>query len=74
MCGPITLDETDNPLKNAPHTAAAVCSDAWPHAYTRELAAYPAPWLREHKYWPPVGRIDNAWGDRNLVCTFPSSE
>jgi glycine dehydrogenase len=66
------LDRSDNPLKNAPHTAAVVCSDAWSHPYSRELAAYPAPWLREHKYWPPVGRIDNAYGDRNLVCTFPS--
>jgi glycine dehydrogenase len=66
------LDRADNPLKNAPHTAAAVCSDEWTHPYSRELAAYPAPWLREHKYWPPVGRIDNAYGDRNLVCTFPS--
>src|SRR5690606_37234303 len=58
----------DNPLKNAPHTAAVVTASTWTHPYDRERAAYPAPWLREHKYWPPVGRIDNAWGDRNLVC------
>jgi glycine dehydrogenase len=63
------LDREDNPLKHAPHTAAAVTADAWPHAYSRERAAYPAPWLRQHKYWPPVGRIDNAYGDRHLVCT-----
>ena len=66
------LDRSDNPLKNAPHTAREVSSDDWSHAYSRELAAYPAPWTREYKYWPPVGRVDNAWGDRNLVCTHPS--
>jgi glycine dehydrogenase len=65
------LDGTDNPLHNAPHTAEAVSADEWPHPYSRSQAAYPAPWLREHKYWPPVGRIDNAYGDRNLVCTCP---
>ncbi|HYD47056.1 MAG TPA: aminomethyl-transferring glycine dehydrogenase [Terriglobales bacterium] len=68
------LDRTDNPLKNAPHTAAAIGSDEWPHRYSRERAAYPAPWLREAKYWPPVGRIDNAYGDRNLICTCPPIE
>lgn len=62
-------DAADNLLKNAPHTAAEVCGDAWPHAYSREQAAFPAPWLREHKYWPPVGRVDNVWGDRNLFCS-----
>ena len=61
----------DNPLKHAPHTAAAVTADAWPHAYSREQAAYPAPWLKEHKFWPPVSRIDNPYGDRNLVCACP---
>ena len=64
----------DNPLKNAPHTAAAVTSETWSHAYTREQAAYPAPWVRAHKYWPTVARIDNAWGDRNLVCSCPPLE
>jgi glycine dehydrogenase len=59
----------NNPLKCAPHTAAAVSADAWDHPYGRELAAYPAPWLREHKFWPYVGRIDNVYGDRNLVCS-----
>jgi glycine dehydrogenase len=59
----------NNPLKNAPHTAAVVIADAWDRPYGRELAAYPAPWLREHKFWPAVGRIDNVYGDRNLVCS-----
>jgi len=59
----------NNPLKLAPHTAAAVLADTWDHPYSRELAAYPAPWLREHKFWPYVGRIDNVYGDRNLVCS-----
>ncbi|MHB8668692.1 MAG: hypothetical protein ACYC7B_14385, partial [Burkholderiales bacterium] len=61
-------DRGDNPLKHAPHTAAMVCADAWAHGYARELAAYPLASLRAHKYWPPVGRADNAYGDRNLVC------
>ena len=63
------LDAADNPLKHAPHPAAVVCGDAWPHAYSREQAAYPLPYLRQHKFWPSVGRIDNVHGDRNLVCT-----
>ena len=62
----------DNPLRNAPHTADLVTADAWPHAYSRELAAYPVDSLRTVKYWPPVGRVDNVFGDRNLVCTCPS--
>ncbi|MBX7083865.1 MAG: aminomethyl-transferring glycine dehydrogenase [Nannocystaceae bacterium] len=61
----------DNPLKHAPHTAAAVMAESWTHAYTREQAAYPAAWLRDHKYWPPVARVDNAYGDRHLVCSCP---
>jgi glycine dehydrogenase len=65
------LDARDNPLVNAPHTAQEVTADAWTHPYPRHQAAYPAAWLREHKYWPPVARIDNAYGDRNLVCTCP---
>ncbi len=65
------FDPEDNPLRNAPHTAHAVCTDSWSHPYSRRQAAWPAPWLLEHKYWPPVGRIDNAYGDRNLVCTCP---
>ena len=66
-----TMDANDNPLKNAPHTASVVTGDEWKHSYSRQIAAYPAPWLKEHKYWPTVGRIDNAFGDRNLVCTCP---
>ncbi len=62
------LERDDNPLRHAPHTAAMVCADTWPHRYARELAAYPVAALRAHKYWPPVGRADNAYGDRNLVC------
>jgi len=68
------LDSSDNPLKNAPHTAESVSSDEWSHLYSRRLAAYPAPWLREYKFWPSVGRIDNAYGDRNLVCSYPLPE
>jgi glycine dehydrogenase len=64
-------DRSDNPLKNAPHTAEAVTGDVWEHAYSRETAAFPAPYLRDHKYWPPVARVDNAYGDRNLVCSCP---
>ena len=66
-----TMDANDNPLKNAPHTASVVTVDEWKHSYSRQIAAYPAPWLKEHKYWPTVGRIDNAFGDRNLVCICP---
>lgn len=62
-------DKADNPLKNAPHTADSVTSDEWEHSYSRQKAAFPLAWLKENKYWPPVGRIDDAYGDRNLVCT-----
>jgi len=61
----------DNPLKNAPHTAAALLRDDWPHAYSREQAAYPVASLRKSKYWSPVGRVDNVHGDRNLFCSCP---
>ncbi len=64
-------DPLDNVLKNAPHTAEAVTRDEWRHSYSRESAAFPAPWTREHKFWPAVGRIDNVYGDRNLVCSCP---
>ncbi len=64
-----TLDRADNPLKHAPHAADVVTADEWPHKYSRQLAAYPAPWTRESKFWSPVSRVDNAYGDRNLVCT-----
>ncbi len=62
-------DAKDNLLKNAPHTAHSTIAGEWTHPYTREQASYPAPWLREHKFWPSVGRIDNVWGDRNLFCS-----
>jgi glycine dehydrogenase len=64
----------DNPLRHAPHTADDVCADAWERPYPRELAAYPVPALLTAKYWPPVGRIDAASGDRNLVCSCPPVE
>jgi glycine dehydrogenase len=64
-------DRDDNPLKHAPHTAADVAADTWPHAYGRELAAWPVPGLRTTKWFPPVSRIDQAHGDRNLVCACP---
>jgi glycine dehydrogenase len=64
----------DNPLHNAPHTAAIVVASEWTHPYAREQAAFPAPWVGESKFWPSVGRIDNAWGDRNLVCSCPPVE
>src|SRR5690606_16943207 len=67
-------DREDNPLKNAPHTAAVLVSDDWKHAYSRAEAAYPLPALREGKYWPPVRRINQAYGDRNLVCSCPPPE
>jgi glycine dehydrogenase len=65
---------TDNPLVNAPHTAEAVVIGEWPHAYSREDAVYPVRSLIRTKYWPPVRRIDNAYGDRNLVCACPPPE
>jgi glycine dehydrogenase len=64
-------DPKDNVLKNAPHTAAQVASDRWTHPYSREQAAYPLPWVRASKVWPSVGRIDNPYGDRNLMCVCP---
>ena len=63
------LDKTDNPLKNAPHTAREVMAETWAHPYSRERAAYPLPYVAASKYWPPVKRVDNVYGDRNLVCT-----
>ena len=62
-------DKLNNPLKNAPHTAKVVCGDDWERPYSRELAAFPAPWTRASKFWPSVGRVDNVYGDRNLVCS-----
>jgi glycine dehydrogenase len=68
------IDRTNNPLKNAPHTAHVVTATTWERPYPREQAAFPAPWLRQHKFWPAVGRIDSAYGDRNFVCTCPPME
>ncbi|KTT19713.1 aminomethyl-transferring glycine dehydrogenase [Pseudomonas fulva] len=68
-----TLDKDDNPLKNAPHTAAELVGE-WAHGYSREQAVYPLPGLVQSKYWPPVSRVDNVFGDRNLVCACPSIE
>ena len=62
------FDAENNPLHNAPHTAKAVVTEAWDRPYSREVAAFPAPWVKESKFWPAVGRIDNVYGDRNLVC------
>ncbi len=63
------VDPVNNLLKNAPHTVQSVTSDAWNRPYTRAQAAFPAPWLEHYKFWPAVGRIDNVFGDRNLVCS-----
>jgi glycine dehydrogenase len=67
-------DRSDNPLKMAPHTVRETISDGWAHPYGREEAAFPAAWVRAHKFWPAVARIDNTYGDRNLVCACPSIE
>ena len=64
-------DPIDNPLKNAPHTAQMVTADDWDHTYSRSKAAYPAAWTRDFKFWPHVRRVDNAYGDRNLMCACP---
>jgi glycine dehydrogenase len=68
------LDKKDNPLKNAPHTMEAVISDNWSHGYSRERAAFPVPSTRARKFWPAVGRVESAFGDRNLVCACPPIE
>ncbi len=68
---PIALD---NVLKNAPHTQASVTADEWQHAYTRQQAAFAAPWVREAKFWPAVARVESAYGDRNLVCSCPPTD
>ena len=67
-------DRQSNLLKNAPHPARQIASDKWDRPYSREQAAFPAPWTREHKFWPAVGRIDNVYGDRNLFCSCPPAE
>jgi glycine dehydrogenase len=67
-------DRQNNVLKHAPHTAAAVSADEWPHPYSRRQAAYPLPFVQAKKFWPTVGRIDNPYGDRNLMCSCPPIE
>jgi glycine dehydrogenase len=67
-------DARNNPLKNAPHTSRQIAAEKWDHPYSRENAAFPAPWTREHKFWPSVARIDNVYGDRNLFCSCPPIE
>ena len=67
-------DKDDNVLKNAPHTAETVSADEWTHNYPRSKAAWPLEWIKENKYWTPVGRVDNAWGDRNLICNCGTPE
>ena len=62
-------DRKDNPLKNAPHTQHVVCSDSWSYSYPREMAAFPLPYTRLNKFWPAVARVNNTYGDRNLICT-----
>ena len=67
-----TMDQTNNLLKNAPHTAKMIASDEWTFPYSRQRAVYPLPWIYDNKFWPSVARIDNAYGDRNVVCSCPS--
>jgi len=68
------MDKTNNPLKNAPHTAQTVCADAWDRPYSRTQGAFPAPWLQDYKFWPSVARVDNVYGDRNIFCSCPPME
>ncbi len=68
------LPREDNPLRNAPHTAAMLLTERWAHPYSREQAAFPLPWVRASKYWPPIGRVDHVYGDRNVSCVCPPVE
>ena len=68
------IDKNNNPLKNAPHTAEYSLSEEWDHPYSRKDACFPGKWQKEYKYWPSVSRIDNAFGDRNLICSCPPVE
>lgn len=68
------IDATDNPLKNAPHTVEVITAENWNHPYSREEAAFPLPYVKEGKFWPSVGRVNNSHGDRNLICTCPAIE
>jgi glycine dehydrogenase len=64
-------DKTDNPLKNAPHTAAVITANEWDHPYTRQKAAFPLPYVATYKFWPSVGRVNDTYGDRTLICSCP---
>ena len=64
-------DSTPDVIRNSPHTAETLLATEWTHKYSREAAAYPVPWVKSNKYWPPVGRVDNAYGDKNIVCSCP---
>ena len=68
------FDKIDNPLKNAPHTHLELTANEWKHKYDRETAAYPSVTLKSYKYWPPVARVDNVYGDKNLFCSCPSMD
>ena len=68
------FDKDDNPLKNAPHTHVELTANEWKHKYDRESAAYPSATLKTYKYWPPVARVDNVYGDKNLFCSCPSMD
>ena len=68
------FDKIDNPLKNAPHTYIELASNEWNHSYSREQAAFPTEYVKNNKYWAPVARVDNVFGDRNLVCSCPSMD
>ena len=68
------IDALDNPLKNAPHTIGVVTAAEWNHPYTRQEAAFPLAYVSDNKFWPSVGRVNNSYGDRNLICTCPPIE
>jgi glycine dehydrogenase len=68
------MDKHDNPLKNAPHTQFVITADEWNHSYSRQMAAYPLPYVKNNKFWPSVARVNNTYGDRNLVCTCEPTE
>jgi len=70
----LTLDKTDNPLKNAPHTVSVITANEWEHAYSRQTAAFPLPYVLERKFWPSVGRVNDSHGDRSLICACPPVE
>jgi glycine dehydrogenase len=68
------VDKKNNLLKHAPHTAKTVCANEWNRPYSREQAAYPLPYVRDNKFWPSVARVDNVYGDKNLICACPPIE